>query len=66
MEARLDLLHRRMDEYKQKSPDAFSIKEIQAGANKKDGEHVHHQKGSGKDCRKEKDCGFPFFPEMNM
>ena len=40
MEAKLDLLHQRMDEYERKSPDALSIEEIQAGANKWDGEHV--------------------------
>ena len=40
MEAKLNLLYKRMDEYERKSPDALSIKEIQAGANKWDGEHV--------------------------
>ena len=34
MEAKLDLLHQRMDEYERKSPNALSIEEIQAEANK--------------------------------
>ena len=66
MEAKLDLLHQRMDEYKRDVPDALSIEEIQAGANKWDGEHVQLQKRCKRDCRKKKDGRFLFFPEMNL
>ena len=66
MEAKLDLLHQRMDEYEREPPDALSIEEIQAGANKWDGEHVQLQKGCKRNCRKKKDGRFPFFPEMNL
>ena len=66
MEEKLNLLHKRMDEYERKSPDAFSIEEIQAGANKWDSKHVQLPKGSKRDCRKKKDGRFPFFPEMNQ
>ena len=55
-----------MDKYKKHESSAISIEEIQAGVNKWDGEHVQHQRGSEKDCRKKSDGLFPFFLKMNV
>lgn len=42
------------------------ITEIHAGANKVNKEHMKLERGSKKDCKKEKDEKFPHFPEMNI